>query len=415
MGVSPYSNSPFPVTQSPVQSPIQGPPPVGGGAAAVPVQPSYLPPAASGPGIDTAPLAQPAIDATTGAAATGIAPVAQPTTIAPANAIQPIAPIDPTTSAVAAANGGGALQPVAGQPTVAPIATPLPAGADPVTGQLPQPIWVGADPNNPPIINPPVAAGAPVAAGGPVGTDQISALVQTLQSLLQQLSGLLQSMQGQAAITAGGPGATQAPPAGGAGCGCGMPECTMGAEQTSGVPDTPVPPDEPANNPAGGPAPAPDPAGGDIRKKLVDIAAKEVGTKEEGENAGAKIVEYRKAVTGAGEDANANEPWCADFVSWVFKQAGVPIGKEGAGDDWTVSLKQWAEGNGRWRDKSAPPQPGDMIMFDWEGDGKVDHVGMVDHMEGNTIHTIEGNSSDQVKRNTYDMGSGKVLGFISAT
>lgn len=53
-----------------------------------------------------------------------------------------------------------------------------------------------------------------------------------------------------------------------------------------------------------------------------------------------------------------------------------------------------------------------MIIFDWQGDGTPDHIGIVEKVVGNTIHTIEGNSSDQLRRNEYQMGNNDLVGVV---
>ena len=40
-----------------------------------------------------------------------------------------------------------------------------------------------------------------------------------------------------------------------------------------------------------------------------------------------------------------------------------------------------------------------IIFFDWDGDGKSDHVGIVEKSEGGRVYTVEGNSGNAVKQN----------------
>ena len=85
-------------------------------------------------------------------------------------------------------------------------------------------------------------------------------------------------------------------------------------------------------------------------------------------------------------------PWCAIFVSWVaeqngFIQAGI-IPRFAA----TAYGVQWFQSRGQWQPRGYIPSPGDLIFFDWTGDGNVQHVGIVERVEGNIVHTIEGNS-----------------------
>ncbi len=247
---------------------------------------------------------------------------------------------------------------------------------------------------------PELAQGGSISGGGPAD------LMQTIAALTQQVQTLL-AAQGNAAPTANASVQAGGPSSSGCGCDHGT-GGSAGAPPVSGASPDPIV--------QSNPAPPADPKA-DVRKRIVDIAGKEVGVKEEGGgNRGARIVEYRKAVTGPGEDPNAAEPWCADFASWVMRQAGVPIGKDGQGDDYTVSLVNWGKGNGRWFARgSRDPQPGDLIFFDWKHDGTVDHVGIVDHVANGKVYTIEGNSADSVARREYALGAADVSGYISAT
>ena len=48
--------------------------------------------------------------------------------------------------------------------------------------------------------------------------------------------------------------------------------------------------------------------------------------------------------------------------------------------------------SGNWKGRNNP-QPGDLILFDWDHDNVADHVGLVKSVNGNgTITTIEGNT-----------------------
>lgn len=51
------------------------------------------------------------------------------------------------------------------------------------------------------------------------------------------------------------------------------------------------------------------------------------------------------------------------------------------------------------------------IFFDWDHDGASDHVGIVESCDGTTVHTIEGNSGDAVRQNSYTVNSQSILGY----
>jgi hypothetical protein len=135
---------------------------------------------------------------------------------------------------------------------------------------------------------------------------------------------------------------------------------------------------------------------------LLTVARGEIGvteSKQENEDWGGRIRAYRQAVTGPGYSPNRGpEPWCADFVSWVFKTAGRPLGPSGQGYAYVPYLKDWLVSTNQWRTE---PQPGDIVVFNWQGpnSGVVDHVGIVERVESNGITTIEGNTGDPNRRN----------------
>lgn len=57
------------------------------------------------------------------------------------------------------------------------------------------------------------------------------------------------------------------------------------------------------------------------------------------------------------------------------------------------------------------PRPGDVIFFDWEGDGSSDHVGIVIGTDGQRVYTVEGNSGDACRIRDYDINSSVICGY----
>lgn len=107
------------------------------------------------------------------------------------------------------------------------------------------------------------------------------------------------------------------------------------------------------------------------------------------------------------------EEWCACFVSWCADKAGlIGLGKVPKFSAVIDGIK-WYKDNGLWKNKNYTPNSGDLIFFDWQNDGKADHVGIVEKIEGNTIYTIEGNSKDQCKQKTYVLNSDIIVGYGS--
>ena len=103
--------------------------------------------------------------------------------------------------------------------------------------------------------------------------------------------------------------------------------------------------------------------------------------------------------------------WCACFVSWCADQCGYiesGIIPKFAG---CVDGANWFKGNGQWQDRNYEPQAGDIIFFDWEGDGETDHVGIVEKCENGVVYTVEGNSGDACRQNQYTVGSSSIYGY----
>ena len=66
------------------------------------------------------------------------------------------------------------------------------------------------------------------------------------------------------------------------------------------------------------------------------------------------------------------------------------------------------ERRGQWQDRNFEPSSGHIIFFDWEGDGVTDHVGIVERVENGYVYTVEGNSGDSVRQNSYPIGSSSI-------
>lgn len=80
--------------------------------------------------------------------------------------------------------------------------------------------------------------------------------------------------------------------------------------------------------------------------------------------------------------------WCMAFVSMVFDMAGEidAIGGYSYNTDVTRSRMDEVD--------IVNAQRGDVVLFDWDNDGRTDHVGIVEaNLGGGWLQTIEGNTS----------------------
>jgi hypothetical protein len=116
---------------------------------------------------------------------------------------------------------------------------------------------------------------------------------------------------------------------------------------------------------------------------------------------------------------NSRVEWCACFVSWCADQCGYidsGVIPKYAG---CVNGVQWFKDRGQWADNSIEPTPGMIIFFDWDSpggssgpqDGEADHTGIVEKVENGCVWTIEGNSGDSCRENSYPIGYYEILGY----
>ena len=103
--------------------------------------------------------------------------------------------------------------------------------------------------------------------------------------------------------------------------------------------------------------------------------------------------------------------WCACFASWCADQCGYL--ESGIIPKFSLCSDgvNWFKGKGQWQDKNYEPQAGDLIFFDWGSDGSIDHVGIVEKCENGTVYTVEGNSGDACKQQSYPVGSSSIYGY----
>lgn len=113
--------------------------------------------------------------------------------------------------------------------------------------------------------------------------------------------------------------------------------------------------------------------------------------------------------------------WCADFVRMAY---GEGVGLENlpewyqnsANPAYCPQLYSEAKQNNAIVSVNEA-KPGDMVLFDWDGDGNADHVGILENTgNGTTINTVEGNTggngfSSGVASKPRDMST--VLAIVS--
>ena len=145
-----------------------------------------------------------------------------------------------------------------------------------------------------------------------------------------------------------------------------------------------------------------------MRENIINIALSQVGTIENGPN----CVKYNLEMWGRN-----GMPWCATFVSWCARQAGIPQNYIA----YTASasgMAAWMMKNGKFRKSAAQtlqpyiPQAGDTIYFSHNfSSSHISHVGLVAGHDSEYIYTVEGNYSNAVKRCKYKITNSTIIGF----
>ena len=133
-----------------------------------------------------------------------------------------------------------------------------------------------------------------------------------------------------------------------------------------------------------------------------------------------KIVEVAVAQLGNGRTKycewwGADDAWCAMFVCWCANEVGVLNTCIPRSASCTTQVTQW-QSWGKWKGASYIPRPGDIIYYDWYGNGP-EHVGIVETINGTTITVIEGNYSDtdKVARRTITTSYQYIYGYGTPT
>lgn len=130
--------------------------------------------------------------------------------------------------------------------------------------------------------------------------------------------------------------------------------------------------------------------------------------------------QYEAQPGGSHFSEGVEEPWCADFVSWVLNEAGRPLTNPNSGG-WRIpgvyTLQEYYQAAGLF---AAPdgylPHTGDVVMYA-EGSPLGLHTNFVVAVDGNAITTVGGNEEGGIRVHTLDdaetagiLGYGRLAG-----
>ena len=166
----------------------------------------------------------------------------------------------------------------------------------------------------------------------------------------------------------------------------------------------------------------------DAISKALAIARAEVGYREKNSSSGlddpqanagsgnyTKYARDLDRIPGFYNTKKQGAMWCDIWYDWVLVEAFgpevamqllcQPAGSAGAGCSFSMSYYQQ---HGQFH--LTDPQPGDQIFITYRP-GEISHTGIVEKVDGETVTTIEGNTSDMVARRTYQLGDSRIAGF----
>lgn len=119
---------------------------------------------------------------------------------------------------------------------------------------------------------------------------------------------------------------------------------------------------------------------GDVlaRKNIIAIARSQLGVKElTGNNDGTTVEAYLNVTK-----LPKGKPWCAAFVSWVFKQSGLTQPRTA----WSPALFPLAR-------QTLLPKPADVLGIYSAKLKRIAHCGIVEQRQNDWIISIEGNTN----------------------
>lgn len=133
---------------------------------------------------------------------------------------------------------------------------------------------------------------------------------------------------------------------------------------------------------------------------------------------------YGKIDNDQGNGISYGYYWCASFVNWCLRQAGVSVESSAAAE---ISCRRWlkkCQEAGIYNEKAGyTPKEGDLIFFKDHGSlVSATHIGIVLYSDGSKVYTIEGNTTQGdgfsgdgsfVALKSYKLTSSYIVGYAS--
>ena len=121
------------------------------------------------------------------------------------------------------------------------------------------------------------------------------------------------------------------------------------------------------------------------REAVAAVYSSQVGVREQGGNNRGPAVEGYLGCAGFGP----GYAWCAAFVSWCFLEAGEAVTPTAWAPAWfppAQTIYRQGRGERQWL-------KADLFGLYYQRLGRIGHVGFIDTVQGDTMITVEGNTS----------------------
>ena len=151
---------------------------------------------------------------------------------------------------------------------------------------------------------------------------------------------------------------------------------------------------------------------GNYRTDLVNVALSQIGYRES--NSSSNLSGTSQGSSNQTEYGKwyglPGQPWCAMFISWCARQAGIPTSTIknsalAANDCFGTTYHS--------RSSGYTPKPGDLIIFGSSGSNSGEHIAIVVKVENGYVYTVEGNSSNRVEQCSYRLTDTYINGYGS--
>ena len=152
----------------------------------------------------------------------------------------------------------------------------------------------------------------------------------------------------------------------------------------------------------------------EARELIVNTAMKYLGVHEGSAEHKAIIDAYNSvAPLPRSYKVQYTDAWCATFVTFVFDKCDMAnlIERECGCQEMIDKCKKRNLVDFKKLDSSM--EVGNVIFYDWDGNGRSDHVGVIYKVTASQLYVIEGNYQDEVRIRNIERSSSKITCIVT--